>query len=51
MNPTFLELLRRDPLTFVKHAHVELYQSLLSDDPYLALLAWDFELIIRGNSG
>jgi len=49
MSPTFLELLRRDPLTFAKQAHFELYQSLLSDDPYLALLTSDVELIVGGS--
>ena len=51
MSPTFPEVLRRDLLTFAKQVHFELYQSVLSDDPYLALLAWDVELIVRGNIG
>ena len=51
MSPTFPEVLRRDLLTFAKQVHFELYQSLLSDDPYLALLARDVELIVRGNIG
>jgi predicted phage terminase large subunit-like protein len=42
----FDDLLRGDALTFAKHAHSELHQSDLSDDPYLRLLAYDVEQIV-----
>jgi hypothetical protein len=45
---TFHELLARDPLTFTKLAHFELYQSLLGDDKYLELLTYDLERIVSG---
>ncbi len=50
MSPTFPELLRRDPLTFAKQMHFELYHSVLSDDPYLVLLLTsDVERIVQGD--
>jgi predicted phage terminase large subunit-like protein len=48
MLSNFNQLLRYDVLTFANRAHLELHGTELNKDPYLELLAFDVERIIRG---